>query len=165
MANHKGSGSDKIALPGNESALTNETANTMNSYFINITKLLNLNPHTTSDTMDIEQITSIFNNHVRIKKIRDASLEISSNNFEFTKVTEESLKNEVLKLNTKTPSKKGLYSSNNFETVCWNLSSFSLSKAINVAITEFEFPAKLKKSKVIILYIKRDPLREELPSR
>ena len=68
--------------------------------------------------MDIEQITSVFNNHVRIKKIRHASPEISSNNFEFTKVTEESLKNEVLKLNTKTPSKKGLYSSNNFETVC-----------------------------------------------
>ena len=118
MANHKGSGSDKIALPGNESALTNEIANTMNNYFIKITKHLNLNPHTTSNTIDIEQITSVFNNHVRIKKILHASPEISSNNFEFTKVTEESLKNEVLKLNTKTPSKKGLYSSNNFETVC-----------------------------------------------
>ena len=54
MANHKGSASDKIALPANESALTNEIANTMNSYFINVTKHLNLNPHTTSDTMDIE---------------------------------------------------------------------------------------------------------------
>ena len=92
MANHKGSGSDKIALPGNESALTNEIASTMNSYFINITKHLNLNPHTTSDTMNIEQITSVFNNHARIKKIRDASPEISSNNFEFTKVTEKMLK-------------------------------------------------------------------------
>ena len=107
MANYKGSGSDKIALPGNESALTNEIANTMNNYFIKITKHLNLNPHTTSNTIDIEKITSVFNIHVRIKKIRDASPEVSSNNFEFTKVTEESVKNVVLNLSTKAPSKSG----------------------------------------------------------
>ena len=50
--------------------------------------------------MDIEQITSASNYHVSIKKIREVYPEISSNNFEFTKVTEESVKNEVLKLNT-----------------------------------------------------------------
>ena len=51
--------------------------------------------------MNIEQITSAFNNHVSIKKIREVFPEISSNYFEFTKVTEESVENEVLKLNTK----------------------------------------------------------------
>ena len=51
--------------------------------------------------MNIEQITSAFNNHVSIKKIREVFPEISSNNFELTKVTEESVKNEVLKLNAK----------------------------------------------------------------
>ena len=40
--NEKGSGSEKTALSGNEPLLTNEKeiANTMNNYFINITKHL-----------------------------------------------------------------------------------------------------------------------------
>ena len=52
--NEKGSGSDKIALYGNESVLTNEKeiANTMNNYFISITNHLNLKPHTASNTME-----------------------------------------------------------------------------------------------------------------
>ena len=49
--NENGSCSDKIALSGNESILTNEKeiANTMNNYFINITKHLHLKPHTASN--------------------------------------------------------------------------------------------------------------------
>ena len=50
--------------------------------------------------MDTEQITSAFNNHASIKKIREVFPVINSNNFEFAKVTEASVKNEVLKLNT-----------------------------------------------------------------
>ena len=52
--NEKGSGSDKIALYGNESVLTNEKeiTNTMNNYFISITNHLNLKPHTASNTME-----------------------------------------------------------------------------------------------------------------
>ena len=52
--NEKGSGSDKIALSGNKSVLTNEKeiANTMNNYFISITNHLNLKPHTASNTME-----------------------------------------------------------------------------------------------------------------
>ena len=54
--NENGSASDKIALSGNESILTNEKeiANTMNNYFINITKHLDLKPHTAFNTMDTE---------------------------------------------------------------------------------------------------------------
>ena len=51
--------------------------------------------------MEIEQITSAFNNYVRIKKIREVYIEISSNKFQSINVNEESVKNEVLKLNTK----------------------------------------------------------------
>ena len=40
-------------------------------------------------------------------EIRDVFAEISSNNFEFTKVSEESVKNEVLKSNTKKSSTSG----------------------------------------------------------
>ena len=89
----------KIVLSGNVSVLTNEKeiANTTNNYFINIIKHLNLKPRTASNTMYIEQITSAFNNHVSIEKIGEVFPEISSNNFEFTKVTEQNVKNEVLK--------------------------------------------------------------------
>ena len=79
----------------------------MNNYFINIKKHLNLKPHTASNTMDKEQITSALNNHISIKKIREVFPDISSNNFEFTKLTEQSVKNEVLKLNTKKSSTSG----------------------------------------------------------
>ena len=131
-------------------------ANIMNNYFINITKHLILKPHTTSSTMNIEQISSAFKNHVSIKKIREVFLEISSNNFEFTKVTEESVKNEILKLNT-----TKLSTSRSIPAIILKQSVETylpfLTKAINLAITECEFPDKLKKSKVIPLYKKRIP--------
>ena len=57
--------------------------------------------------MDIEQITSAFNNDVSIKKIRVIFPEISLNDLEFTKVMEKSVKNEILKLNTKKSSTSG----------------------------------------------------------
>ena len=64
----------------------------MTSYFINIAEHLNLRLHTASNTMDIQQITSTFNNHISIKKIREVFPEISSNHFKFTEVTELLLK-------------------------------------------------------------------------
>ena len=54
-----------------------------------------------------EQITSAFNNHVSFKKIREVVPETSSNNFDFTKVVEEGVKNGVLKLDTKKSSTSG----------------------------------------------------------
>ena len=160
--NKKGSGSDKIALSGNKSVLTNEKeiANTMNNYFINITKHLNLKPHTASNTMDIEQITSAFNNYVNIKKIREFFAGIGSNNFEFTKVTEQIVKNEVLKLNTKKSSTSGSIPARILKQSVETYLPF-LTKAINLAITECEFPDKLKTSEVIPLYKKQDPLKKE----
>ena len=122
----------------------------MNNYFINITKHLSWKPHTASNTTNIEQITSAFNNHVSIKKTREVLPEISSNNFEFTKVTVQSVKNEVLKLNTK----KSLTSGSILTTILKQSVEIYLpflTKAINLAITECEFPDKLKKSEVIPL--------------
>ena len=54
-----------------------------------------------------EQITSAFNNNVSFKKIREVVPETSSNNFDFTKVAEEGVKNGVLKLDTKKSSTSG----------------------------------------------------------
>ena len=91
----KGSGSDKITLSGNESVLTSEKeiANTMKNYFINITKHLNLKPHTVSNTMDIEQIASALKQSlVSIMKIREIFPEISSNSFKFIELLRKVLK-------------------------------------------------------------------------
>ena len=117
--------------------------------------------------MDIEQITSALNNHVSIKKIREVFPEISSNNFELTKVTEESVKNEVLKLNTKKPSTSGSIPATILKQSVETCMPFLKKKIIiNLAITECEFPDKLKKSEVIPLYKKAGSLKEgELPSR
>lgn len=68
----------------------------MGNYFINITKRLNLKPHTASDTIDIEQITSAFNSHVSIKKVREVCPEINLKDFKFIKVKEESVKKRFL---------------------------------------------------------------------
>ena len=49
-----------MALSRNYSVLTTEKeiANTINNYFINITKYLNLKPPIASNTMYVEQLTS-----------------------------------------------------------------------------------------------------------
>ena len=62
--NEKGLGSKKITLSGNQPVLTGEKEiiYTMNNDFVNIPKHLNLKPLTSFNTMDIEQITSAFNN-------------------------------------------------------------------------------------------------------
>ena len=49
--------------------------------------------------MDLEQTNSAFNCLVSIEKVREVFQEISLNNFKFTKITKESFKNELLKLN------------------------------------------------------------------
>ena len=151
-----------MVLSGSESLLTSEKeiSNTMNNYFINIIKHLNLKPHTACNTMDIEQITSAFNNHVSIKKIREVFSEISSSNFEFTKVTEQSVKNEVLKLNTKKSSTSGSTPATILKQPVETYLPF-LTKTINLAITECEIPDKFKKSEEIPLYKKQDPLKKE----
>lgn len=56
--------------------------------------------------MNIKQIILTFNNHASIEKFREFLSEISSNDFEFTEVTEDDVK-KVLKLNTKKPSTNG----------------------------------------------------------
>ena len=56
----------------------------------------------TEEALTVKEYTHTHTHtHVSIKKIREVFPEISSNNFEFTKATEQSVKNEILKLNTK----------------------------------------------------------------
>ena len=117
-----------------------------------ITKHLNLKPHTASNTMNIEQITSAFNSHISIKKIREVFPEIGLNNFEFTNVTAGNVKKEVLKLNIKKSSTSGSIAATILKKSVKTYLPF-LTKAINLAITECEFLNKLKNP----FYTKLDP--------
>ena len=146
---------DKIVFSRNESVLINEKqiASTMNNYFINITKHFSLKPNTKSNTNEIEQITSSFKNHATIKKILEVFPEISSNNFE-------TVKNEVLKLNTKkSPTSRPIKATILKQSVETFLPF--LTKAINLALTKCEFPDKLKKLETTSLYKKKDLLKKE----
>ena len=59
----------------------------MNNYFINITKTLNLKPYKCSNTMNINEITSRFDNHISIKKVKEYFPDASKTNFVFTEVS------------------------------------------------------------------------------
>ena len=66
-----------------------KTCNTMNNYCINITKTLNLKPYKCSNTMNKNEIILTFDNHISIKKIKEYFLDVSSNSFEFTEVSQD----------------------------------------------------------------------------
>ena len=70
------------------------------------------------------------------------------------------VKNEVLKLNTEKSSTSGSIPATILKQSVETYLTF-LTKAINWAITECEFPDKIKKSEVILLYKKQDFLKKE----
>ena len=79
----------------------------MNKFFINATKKLNLKPFKNSSGTDINQITSVFKNHVSIKKIQECFPNIETNDFNFRKVSLKEVKSEILNLSIKKSSTKG----------------------------------------------------------
>ena len=101
--NEKGSSSRKIILSEKGSILNgnNRICNTVNDYFINITKALNLKPCKCSNTKNINEIISTFDHQISINKIKEYFPDAFNNNFEFTKVFQDEVKNEFLHLNVK----------------------------------------------------------------
>ena len=73
----------------------------MNNYFINTTKSLNLEPYKCSYNMKLNEMISTFDNHISIKKINEYFLDASNTYFEFTEVSQDEVKKEVLHLNVK----------------------------------------------------------------
>ena len=80
--NEKGSSSIKIMLSEKGSILND-----------------NKKPYKCSDSMNINEIISTFDNHISIKKIKEYFPDASNNNFEFTEVSQDEVKKEVLHLN------------------------------------------------------------------
>ena len=106
---NKGSNTNKIALVENDAIIKNDRviSKTMNTFFINITKKLNLKPFKNSSDTDINQITSVFQNHVSVRKIQECFPNIKTNDFNFRQVSLKKVKSEILNLNIKKSSTKG----------------------------------------------------------
>ena len=71
----------------------------MNKYFINITKNLNLKAPINNTTDDIQSLTNSYENHISVRKIKEAYTEIVPDSFHFKSGSLEDLKKEVLNLN------------------------------------------------------------------
>ena len=82
---NKGSNSNKITLVENDAIITNDKviSKTVNKFFINTTKKLNLKPFKNSSDTDVNQITSVFKNHVSIRKLQECFPNIETDDFNF----------------------------------------------------------------------------------
>ena len=90
----KASNSRRITLLENDSILRDDKdiSKTMNNFFVNITKILNLKPHKDLLLTAINRITSNFDNHLSIKKIKESFPNTVSGDFNFQEVSREDVK-------------------------------------------------------------------------
>ena len=130
----------------------------MNSYFISITKNLDLKPSTVPNTSDLAEITKY---HISVCKIKEAYSEIlREDNFIFKMVSMDEVKKEVLKLNSKKSSTYGAIPASILkETIEAHLKY--LTNTINNSLKVSTFLDELKQSEVIPVYKKHDPLQKE----
>ena len=70
----------------------------MDKFFINTTKKLNLKPFKSSSDTDINKITSVLQNHVSIRQIQECFPNIKANDFNFRQVSLKKVKSEILKV-------------------------------------------------------------------
>ena len=132
----------------------------MNKYCINITKNLNLKAPIINTTDDIQPLTKNHDNHISIRKIKQAYPEIVPDSFHFKSVSLDDVKKEVLNLNPKKSSTSGTIPVTILkQTIDVHLQH--LTNAINYTLQTNCFPDKLKQSKVIPVYKKLDSLEKE----
>ena len=126
----------------------------MNNYFINITKNLDLKPSTVSNTSDIDKITTHFDNHISVWKIKEAYSEILREiNFSFKMVSTDQVKEIALKLNSKKCSTYGAIPASILkQTIEVHLKH--LTNTINHSLKESTILGELKKYEVIPVYKK-----------
>ena len=132
----------------------------MNNYFINFTKKLDSKPSTVPNTSDIDGITTHFDDHISVCKIKEVYSEILlEENFNFKMVSMDEVK-KVLKLNSKKSSTYGAIPESILKQII-EVHLKYLTNTINNSLKESTFPHELKQSEVIPLYKKLDPLQKE----
>ena len=137
-----------------------EIAETMNKYFVNITKTLRLKRSKKYNTNDIDILTSQFKDHASIKKIELSYPEIVPDTFKFTLVSSEDVKKEIMNLNVKKSSSSKAIPATILKQSVHIYLPF-LTNCINHSFVANKFPDELKLSEVIPLYKKLDPLKKE----
>ena len=131
-----------------------------NKYFKNIIKNLNSKAPIINAIDDIQPLTKSFENHISIRKIKEAYLEIVTDSFHFKSMSLNDVKKEVLNLNPKKSSTSGTILVIILkQTIDVHLQY--LTNVINYALQTNRFPHKLKQSKVIPVYNKLDPLEKK----
>ena len=104
--------------------------------------------------------TSQFKDHASIKKIKLSYPEIIPHTFNFTLVSPEDVKKEIMNLNNKiSSSSKAILSTILKQSVHIYLTL--LTNSINHSLVANKFPDELKQSEVIPLYKKLDSLKKE----
>ena len=133
----------------------------MNNYFINITKKIDLNPSTVSNTSDTDKIIKFFDDNIRLCNIKEAYSEIlPKDDFSFKMISMDEVKKIVLKLNSKISSKyHAIPASILKQTIEVHLKY--LTNTINHSLKESTFCDELKQSEVILVYKKLNPLQKE----
>ena len=157
--NDKGGMSSKIMLVERDKIIQHkdkEIAETMNKYFVNITKTLGLKRSKKYNTNDIDILTSQFKDHASIKKIELSYPEIVPDTFKFTLVSSKDVKKEIMNLNAKKSS-----SSKAIPATILKQSVHIYLPFLTNCINPDDKLDELKLSEVIPLYKKLDSLKKE----
>ena len=159
----KGYNQTKIIIVQKYSVITDEKKNAtlMNNYFTKVAKNLDLKPSAASNKKDIEETTKHFDDHISLCKINEVYSEIlREDNFNLKMVSVDEVKKLVLKLNSKKSSTHGAIPANIIKQTM-DVHLKDVTKTINHSLKEYTFPDELKKSEVIPVYKKVDPLQKE----
>ena len=143
--NDKGAMSSMITLVERDKIIhkDKEIAETMNKYFVNIIKTLRLKRSKKYDTNYIDILTSQFKDHASIKKIKLSYPEIIPDTFNFTLVSPEDVKKEIMNLNVqKSSSSKAIPATILKQSVHIYLPF--LTNCINHSFVANKFPDELK---------------------
>ena len=135
-------------------------AKMINRFFINIAKKLHLRLYKNSTLTVVNSTTPNFDNHVSIKKIQEYFPDINYGGYNFTEVTLEGVKNEILNLNVT----KSSINASKLATVLNQSTEIHvpfLTQQINHMSTKSDFPRELKTSIVILVYKIENHLKKE----
>ena len=123
-------------------------ANTMNQYFTNITKQLNIKK--SPQLKNLEDIINYYHNHISIVKIKSSN-NTHSDLFTFNLVSSDEIKREILTLNNKKASREGDIPVNILKDAIDTYLPI-LTKVFNSSIEQNEFPNELKLADVLPIY-------------
>ena len=132
-------------------------ARTMNEYFTNITK--NLNLKLSPRFSDLKDIINFYQNHISIIKIMPQS-NSEFVPFQFRRISSNELKKEILNLNNKKATREGDIPVNLLKE---SIETYLpvLTEIINSSFEQNEFPNELKLADIIPIFKKKDPLNKE----